>query len=153
MVNSKYSTLWELWTYDESEGAEHGNSGYNHGWAGGPLILLSKYFAGIAPDEKLSDTYRICPDLSVLTSIKAEFPVKVGVLVLNASENHIEVFVPAKISAIVSLKKSSEISMNGQTIYRNGQIVPNKLVSFAGYNNDQIMFKVPDGRYSFKRIN
>ena len=153
MVNSKFSTLWELWTYDESEGAEHGNSGYNHGWAGGPLILLSKYFAGIAPDEKLPNTYRICPDLSVLTSIKAEFPVKEGILALNASENLIEVFVPAKISAIVNLKKSREISMNGQTIYRNGQLIPNRFVSFAGYNNDRLMFKVPDGKYSFKRIN
>ena len=105
MVNSKYSTLWELWSYDESEGAEHGNSGYNHGWAGGPLILLSKYFAGFVPDEKLSNTYQICPDLSVLTNIKAEFPVKEGILALNASENLIEVIVPTNTSAIVGKKK------------------------------------------------
>lgn len=153
MVNSKYSTLWELWTYDESEGAEHGNSGYNHGWAGGPLILLSKYFAGIVPDEKLPNTYRVCPNLSVLKNIFAEFPTKEGMLTLNVSENYMEVSIPSNASAILSVVKGNEIFLNDHLIYKNGQFIQNQLVSFDGYDNGRLVFKVTDGKYLFKTIN
>lgn len=52
-----------------------------HGWCGGPLFLLSEYFAGIEQDEVLPGIYRIILDLSVLETIKAAFPVQDGVFI------------------------------------------------------------------------
>ena len=43
MVNEDYSTLWEFW--DEWQGTK------NPAWSGGPLVIMSKHFAGITPIE------------------------------------------------------------------------------------------------------
>ena len=72
---------------------------------------------------------------------------------MNASENLIEVFVPVQSSAIVEILKGNEILLNGHIIYKNGQFIQNELVSFVGYDKDRLIFKVTDGKYSFKTIN
>jgi hypothetical protein len=153
MVESEFSTLWESWNYDKNEVAEHGNSGNNHGWSGGPLILLSKYFAGIEPVEEHSNTYRIIPNLSAFKTIKADFPVKDGVLQLNAckTENNtsIEVNIPDKISAIVGLKKCEEVLINGVFVYKNGEFIKNKIVFFTSEKDNVLLFKVSKGKYNF----
>lgn len=41
MVNADYYTLWEFW--DAWRGTK------NHAWSGGPLVIMSKHFAGITP--------------------------------------------------------------------------------------------------------
>ena len=153
MVESEFSTLWELWSYDKNEVAEHGNSGNNHGWSGGPLILLSKYFAGIEPVEELSGTYNVFPDLSILKTINANFPVKDGVLQLNAcntdNNTSIEVVVPDKIAAIVGIKKCKEVILNGLFIYKNREFIQNQTVIFLGEKDNLLLFKVSKGKYKF----
>jgi hypothetical protein len=80
MVESPLTTLWEIW--EHTPGDVHGNSGYNHGWAGGPLVLLSQYYAGIVPDEEKKDHYIIKPTLAGLQWIDASVPVAKGLLKL-----------------------------------------------------------------------
>ena len=46
MVESDLTTLWEGWGIG-SKG--FGGGSYNHAWSGGPLTILSQYFAGISP--------------------------------------------------------------------------------------------------------
>ncbi len=41
MMSEDYSTLWEFW--DSWRGT------MNHAWSGGPLVIISKHFAGITP--------------------------------------------------------------------------------------------------------
>ncbi len=43
MVNEDYSTLWEFWNSWQGT--------MNHAWSGGPLVKMSKHFAGITPFE------------------------------------------------------------------------------------------------------
>ena len=43
MMGEDYSTLWEFW--DSWRGT------MNHAWSGGPLVIMSKHFAGITPVE------------------------------------------------------------------------------------------------------
>lgn len=57
MAASGDSTVWELF------GKEGGT--INHGWSGGPLMIMSKYFAGIKPLEAGYSSYEIAASGSV----------------------------------------------------------------------------------------
>ena len=70
MVNHELSTLWEDW---QIGGA--GGGSINHGWAGGPLILLSKYVGGVAPLEPGWGSYMIKPQPGGLSWAKCTVPV------------------------------------------------------------------------------
>lgn len=51
MIDDKDSTLWELWEKDAGT--------INHGWTGGSLTVLSKYFGGISPESAGYGSYSI----------------------------------------------------------------------------------------------
>lgn len=51
MIDDKDSTLWELWEKDAGT--------INHGWTGGSLTVLSKYFGGISPESIGYESYSI----------------------------------------------------------------------------------------------
>ena len=53
MITDVDSTLWEVWSKNPSSGT------MNHGWSGGPLTVLSKYFGGIAPTAAGYSSYEI----------------------------------------------------------------------------------------------
>src|SRR6185437_7939396 len=55
------STLWEQFKDD--------GSSYNHGWSGGPLIVLSEYAAGIAPTSPGFDTFEVRPEMGPLKQV------------------------------------------------------------------------------------
>jgi hypothetical protein len=70
MIAYNLSTLWEHWEIDPDTGAPF--AGYNHGWSGGALVLLSQYIAGLAPTSPGWDTFAVRPELgSTLTEISA----------------------------------------------------------------------------------
>src|SRR5258708_32907702 len=75
MVESKLTTFWEGWGIG-SEG--YGGGSYNHGWAGGPLTLLSQYAAGIAPEGPAYKTFRILPQPGNLKEIHCVTPTVKG---------------------------------------------------------------------------
>jgi hypothetical protein len=55
MIESPLSTLWEHWEADAATGAPI--AGYNHGWSGGVLVLLSQYVVGLSPTA--ADGWRV----------------------------------------------------------------------------------------------
>ena len=55
MISYEASTLWEGWSHEADAGT------INHGWAGGPLVVMSKYFAGIRPTSGGYATWEIEP--------------------------------------------------------------------------------------------
>ena len=57
MIDYEASTLWETWSPESDSGT------INHGWAGGPLVVLSKYFAGIKPLSAGFKEYEIKPSV------------------------------------------------------------------------------------------
>ena len=70
-----YTTLWEGWGI----GAEgYGGGTYNHGWSGGPLTLLSKYVAGVAPSAPGYRKFRVVPQPGGLTQVQATVPSLLG---------------------------------------------------------------------------
>ena len=53
MITDVDGTLWESWSKAPKDGT------MNHGWSGGPLTVLSKYFGGVAPTSAGYKTYDI----------------------------------------------------------------------------------------------
>lgn len=53
MIEDDGSTLFELWTKEEGT--------VNHGWTGGPLTIMGRYYAGIAPLTAGYESYEIKP--------------------------------------------------------------------------------------------
>ena len=51
MIEDEDSTLWELWQKDAGT--------INHGWTGGSLTVLSKYFGGVMPESAGYESYSI----------------------------------------------------------------------------------------------
>ncbi|MBQ6253982.1 MAG: glycoside hydrolase [Bacteroidales bacterium] len=66
MISADYSTLWELF----GDGTGKTDS-YNHAWSGGPLVILSKYFAGVYPTEPGFFRFAVSPHLGDLNEISA----------------------------------------------------------------------------------
>jgi hypothetical protein len=122
MTESPLSTLWEIWRHEPGE--DHGNSGYNHGWAGGPLVLLSEYVAGISPAAK-PDSYTVAPTLADLNRLQTVFPTPKGLLRLSinreVSQTRIMLHVPAGTIVRVQLpaegKQLHSITHNGRTVW------------------------------------
>jgi hypothetical protein len=122
MVESPLTTLWEIW--EHTPGEAHGNSGYNHGWAGGPLVLLSQYYAGIVPDEEKKDHYILKPTLAGLQWIDASVPTAKGLLRLfvKQQKNGLQTActVPAGVTARLCLPKAgapfTRITCNGKPV-------------------------------------
>jgi len=75
MVNHEYTTLWEDWRIGGS-----GGGSINHGWAGGPLSLLSQYIAGIRPLEAGWKLFIIKPQLGNLKWVNCTVPAANGII-------------------------------------------------------------------------
>jgi hypothetical protein len=123
MVESPLTTLWEIWEHNPGE--VHGNSGYNHGWAGGPLVLLSQYYAGIVPDEKRANHYIIKPALAGLQWIDASVPTVKGFVNLSIKQQaktlQLSCTIPAGLTARLGVPKTGgapfrKITQNGKPL-------------------------------------
>lgn len=82
MVNSKLSTLWEGWGIGNKG---FGGGSYNHAWSGGPLTILSQYFAGVSPLKPAFKEFLIKPMFGSLEHINAVIPTRWGIIKLNLS--------------------------------------------------------------------
>ena len=75
MVNEDYSTLWEFWNSWQGT--------MNHAWSGGPLVIMSKHFAGIAPLEAGYEWVKIDPQYELSDSLSCTVPSVKGLITLN----------------------------------------------------------------------
>lgn len=142
MVGSPLTTLWEIWKHDEGE--VHGNSGYNHGWAGGPLVLLSQHYAGIFPDEKNNNRFIIKPNLAGLTDIQTNVPTSKGKLQFSiqkrATSMLLKYIIPAGLSVLAGLPKAG---------YTFDQLTGERKPALAGEDENYYYIRLGHGSYSF----
>lgn len=80
MVESPLTTLWEGWGIG-NEG--FGGGSYNHAWSGGPLTILSQFFAGIAPLKPGFKEFSVNPQLGCLKNVDAVVPTKWGDITIS----------------------------------------------------------------------
>ena len=151
MVNGEKacSTLWENWNYDVGT--------KNHAWAGGPLIIMSKYFAGIEPLEKGYDVVSIKPQFGKLSKISSKVTTIKGDIELNAEKNEnmlsINLKTPSKTRvAIEKINDNPEIIINGKTVYKKKKKKKSNIAEYNTEDRDYIYFYLNDGEYDIECI-
>lgn len=126
------STLWEYWDYRDGS--------KNHAWAGGPLVIMSKYFAGIMPYKPGYEEILIKPEFGNLTSIKANVSTIKGnvEVVLNKKDTHIsyEINVPEKTIIYVDKMEEDTVSIDGVE------------VESKNYEGDKVVLTLDKGKYN-----
>ncbi len=119
MVNADYSTLWEFW--DSWRGTK------NHAWSGGPLVIMSKHFAGITPLEAGYEKVKIDPQYTLSDSLSCTVPSVKGLITLDyekASDDYIiNLTLPEGMNAVLYVPTDAVVNINSQLFYQNGEYV------------------------------
>jgi hypothetical protein len=121
MVESDLSTLWEHWY--------RAAGSCNHGWAGGPLTLLSEYVAGVAPDAPGFERYHVLPHLGHLTRVRSVVPTVRGLIDISVTREDTALTMrlesPSTTTAVLGVPKDSlhrvnRIRVNGAIVWAAG---------------------------------
>ncbi|MEO0529575.1 MAG: alpha-L-rhamnosidase C-terminal domain-containing protein [Planctomycetota bacterium] len=143
MIDSPITTLWEGWGIG-TEG--FGGGSYNHAWSGGPLTLLSQYFAGVDPITPGYDRYRIAPLLGPLQHTNAvvpspKGPIHVGVVRDGDTVNY-ELQLPEEGDAEVVLPcdATDELTINSER--------QDNAIGDPSRTDDTVTLLLPPGTYS-----
>ncbi len=116
MMSEDYSTLWEFW--------ESWRGTKNHAWSGGPLVIMSKHFAGITPLEAGYEKVKIEPQYTLSDSINCTVPSVKGLITLNyekTSDDYIiNVTLPQGMKAVLYVPDNAVVNINSELYYQNG---------------------------------
>lgn len=147
MFDSDTPTLWELFPTGGTA---------NHAWSGGPLVILSKYIAGVTPTEPGYEHFKVRPQLGCLSKIDANVTTVRGdikVYLEKGVENVImSVSIPNGTIADVSVpnfkRSKSKILINGQEFDVN-------CINCAGatileHDEEYMNFRLQDGKWKFE---
>ncbi len=119
MVNEDYSTLWEFW--DSWRGTK------NHAWSGGPLVIMSKHFAGIAPAAAGYESVKIEPQYTLYDTMSCTVPSVKGLITVSFEKTDgnytVDLTLPQGVSATLSVPKGAVVKINSELFYQNGSYV------------------------------
>ncbi len=119
MVNEDYSTLWEFW--DPWRGTK------NHAWSGGPLVIMSKYFAGITPLTAGYEKVKIDPQYSLYDSVHCTVPGVKGLIILDYENTDgkytINLELPEGMNAVLYIPQGAVVNINSDLYYNDGGYV------------------------------
>ena len=119
MMYEDYSTLWEFW--DEWQGTK------NHAWSGGPLVIMSKHFAGITPIEAGYKKVKIQPQYTLSDSMNCTVPSVKGLITLDyekvSGDYIIDLTLPEGLKVVLYVPKGAVVNINSEPFYQNGEYV------------------------------
>jgi hypothetical protein len=148
----EYTTLWEGWSGSGSETI-------NHAWSGGPLTIMSQYFAGIAPSSPGFATYNVFPQMGALKKISANVVTVKGDIKLQLQETaadfSMELESPVGTFAKVGIPISSgrtfaEVKINDKIAWAAGKGESSvEGVRFVETNSRFIVFELMPGKWHF----
>ena len=152
MVKMGISTLPEGWTLNRTDT-------YNHAWTGGPLTLLSRYAAGVAPESPGYAKFHVLPQMGNLHIIRVTVPSVKGAIhvSLNRSQGALDMQVvsPEQTAAVVGVPRDAltdvqSISVNGRTVWTRGRATAlPEGISFVGQDDRYVRFQVAPGTWDF----
>ena len=123
MMCEDYSTLWEFW--DSWRGTK------NHAWSGGPLVIMSKHFAGITPLEAGYEKVEIKPQYTMSDGMKCTVPSVKGLITLDYEKADgsyaINLTLPQDTKAILYVPTGAEVNVNSKAYYKNGEYINGKI--------------------------
>ncbi len=136
MMCDDYSTLWEQW--DAWRGTK------NHAWSGGPLVIMSKHYAGITPLEAGYKKVKIDPQYTLSDSMNCTVPSTKGLITLDyqkVDENYtINLTLPQATKAVLYVPAGAQVNINSKVYYRNGKYENSKI------GNVEIIEKASDNK-------
>ena len=119
MVLEDYSTLWEFW--DEWQGTK------NHAWSGGPLVIMSKHFAGITPFGAGYEKVKIQPQYNLSDSMNCTGPSVKGLITLDYEKADgdyiINLTLPKDLKAVLYVPAGATVNINSEPVYKSGEYV------------------------------
>ena len=119
MVNEDYSTLWEFWNSWQGT--------MNHAWSGGPLVIMSKHFAGIDPAEAGYEKVKIDPQYELSDSLNCTVPSVKGLITLNYMKSEesyaVSLTLPEGMDAVFCVPEGATVIINAELYYQNGEYV------------------------------
>ena len=150
IVTSPWTTLPELW-----DGGTH-----NHAWSGGPLTILSQYFAGLSPLEAGWTTYQVRPQLGSLREIDATVDSAAGVISVSLRRTteslSLSLTSPPGATALVCLPFDPKapprrVTVNDRVIWTRGQVpAASGDVTFQAATGDTLRFIASSGAWIFR---
>ena len=127
MVNEDYSTLWEFWNSWQGT--------MNHAWSGGPLVIMSKHFAGISPIEAGYEKVIIDPQYALHDTLTCTVPSVKGLITLSYEKNAdgyvINLTLPEDIKAELYVPSGATVNINSQLYYPNGENADIRIIEKA----------------------
>jgi alpha-L-rhamnosidase len=156
-VESELTTLWEGWGIG-TEG--FGGGTYNHGWSGGPLTMLSRYIAGLAPGSPGFSTVLFKPHPGLLRSAMASTITRYGEVEVSFSRDQDsfrqEVRTPGEVRLVVAVplpgKPVRSVSRNGEVIWQGGKTAELPGVTFLHEKDNYLYFEMAGGDYLFEAV-
>lgn len=122
MMCEDYSTLWEFW--DAWRGTK------NHAWSGGPLVIMSKHFAGITPLDSGYEKVKIEPQYALSNSMSCTVPSVKGLITLDYKNTDgdyiINLTLPQDMNAVLYVPTGATVNVNSEVYYKNGEYVDGK---------------------------
>jgi alpha-L-rhamnosidase len=161
MIQSQYSTLWEVWTPGDPGVPVEGGGTINHAWTGGPLTLLSQYVAGIAPTQPGYAEFQVMPQLGDLTQVAANVPSRKGSIAVDIKRGPplaMEVTVPPATRATIGVPIDAvtnqgsahlEVTIDGVVVFSAGTSKASTSVTFAGEASGYVKFVLGPGTHTF----
>lgn len=147
MVNSKLSTLTEY--FDETTGSK------NHAWAGGPIVIMQKYFAGITPSNPGFTEINVKPEFGSLKEISSKVNTVSGTIWLNAikTDAGIKIELKTPVRTRVALEKMTtnpSVYINRWCTYKNGESKFSFNGEYETEDEDYIYYFVDKGNYTLE---
>ncbi len=109
MMSEDYSTLWEFW--DSWRGTK------NHAWSGGPLVIMSKHFAGITPLEAGYEKVEIKPQYDLSDSMSCTVPSVKGLITMSyekvGGDYVVNLTLPQGMKAVLYVPSGATVNVNG----------------------------------------
>ena len=118
MVNADYSTLWEFWNSWEGT--------MNHAWSGGPLVIMSKHFAGITPLTAGYEKLKIDPQYDLSDKMNCTVPSVKGLITLDYENTDgkytVNLNLPQDMKAVLYIPTGADVYINSQAYDGNGNV-------------------------------
>ncbi|MBE6803403.1 MAG: hypothetical protein E7528_00705 [Ruminococcaceae bacterium] len=102
----------------------------NHASTGGPLVIMSKHFAGITPMTAGYEKVKIDPQYSLSDNMSCTVPSVKGLITLNyeKTDNYtVNLTLPQDMNAVLYVPTGAVVNINSSPYYQNGEYTNNEV--------------------------